>query len=520
MPAGSHAYRLGELRADADAEAAAQAPEFAREETAAEKRLRGAEKQRGDDRRSFWEDLFEEPDPWNYGSPYEQEKYRRQLDLLPERLAGTTLELACAEGRFTEQLSSRVERLIATDISSKALERAKERCAGKDNIEFRQLDLSADSIPEDLDLILCSEVLYYLKDEPELVGVARRLADAVKPGGHILTAHAFLVKDDKARTGFDWENPFGAETIARVFADTEGLQLERSLQTELYRIDLFRRQDERLAVEPRIETASIDAEIELEVARHILWGGAVVRRSEVAGTESRRQMPVLMYHRIADDGPDELARYRVSPDMFRMQMGWLRRNGYHSIGSEQLGWFVTNGHPFVGRPVMISFDDGFQDFADQAWPVLQAHDFTAEMFVVADLVGRSALWDAGIGGAAPLMDAATIARLASQGMLFGSHLASHRGADGLSTQELAGELLRSRAMMGRWLGNPPRSFAPPFGLTDERLRLLAAECGFRFGFSTENGLVSLGSDPLDLPRIEVRGDWTIDDFVNRMESYL
>ena len=169
------------------------------------------------------------------------------------------------------------------------------------------------------------------------------------------------------------------------------------------------------------------------MARHILWGGAVARRADLAVTERRPQVPVLLYHRIADDGPVGLARYRLSTEMFRAQMTWLRRNGYHTIVSEELAWFLANNHPFAGRPVMISFDDGFQDFADQAWPILRMHDFRAEVFVVTDAVGQTAQWDAQLGEPAPLMDAPTIVRLASEGVSFGSHLASHRAADGLST---------------------------------------------------------------------------------------
>ena len=227
---------------------------------------------------------------------------------------------------------------------------------------------------------------------------------------------------------------------------------------------------------------------------------------------------MLLYHRIADDGPVRLAPYRVSFEMFLAQMRWLRRMGYHTIVSEELAWFLSNNHPFVGRPVMISFDDGFEDFADRAWPVLEAHDFRAEVFVVTDLVGETAEWDRHLGEPAPLMDVPTIVRLASEGVCFGSHLATHRGADGLSTREVAEELTRSRAMLQQWLGRDAETFAAPFGLTDERLRLLAAECGYRIGFSTEPGAVHLASDPLNLPRIEVRGDSTLDEFIARMEA--
>lgn len=536
-PPGSHPDRLFQLRCEAEAEAC-----LADDMTpAAPSTTREVEGDWRTDRRSFFESWFEREDPWNYGSAYEREKYARQMQLLPEGGLGVALELACAEGRFTKQLAQHVDRLIAADISARALERARIRCRDKRNVEFRQLDLCNDPLPAAMDLIVCSEVLYFLNDEEELRDVAKRLAAALKPGGRLLTAHAFILSDDMSRTGFDWPHRFGAATIARFLAATPGLAHERSLQTEVYRIDRFIKCEEAprssepagaapvggepamatpIVAEPIVETIPLTAEIEPEVARHLLWGGAVARRSDVALTERRATAPVLVYHRIASEGPPELAACRVAPEMFRAQMTWLRRNGYHFIGSGLLHWSMTNKHPFAGRPVMISFDGGFQDFADQAWPILRVHDFSAEVFIVTDCVGKTARWNARVGGDFPLMDARTIVRLAEEGVRFGSHLASHRPADGLSTRELAAELLRSRALLRKWLGKPPQSFAAPFGLTDERLRLLAAECGFTVGFGKHPGVATPDADPLNLPRIMVHGEWTLDDFIDRMQRLL
>jgi peptidoglycan/xylan/chitin deacetylase (PgdA/CDA1 family) len=201
-------------------------------------------------------------------------------------------------------------------------------------------------------------------------------------------------------------------------------------------------------------------------------------------------------------------------------MLWLRRNGYHTINSEQLAWFIANDHPFVGRPVLITFDDGYEDFAEHAWPVLRARDFSAEVFIVTDLAGKSAEWDVSFGSPASLMSAARLAGLAAEGAWFGSHLASHPRSDELSTSQLAEELTRSRCQLEKWLGRPVTSFAAPYGCTDQRLRILAAECGFKTGFNTVSRAASLKDDLLDLPRIEVRGDCTLEAFVSCMEAYL
>lgn len=470
------------------------------------------------DRTSFWNRYFATEDPWNYSSPYEQEKYERQLEILPAGPIGRALELACAEGHFTRQLAPRVGHLTATDISAVAIERARARCSDQPNVEFGVLDFFADTLPSEMDLIVCSEVLYYLDDLAGLRRIAKKFVEALAPGGSFINAHAFVLRDNIERTGFDW-NTFGAQTISQTFAETEGLVLAQSIQTELYRIDRFRRlSPDHVATEPVIDHVPVRAPIGIGVARNIVWGGARVLRRAVARSERRQRIPVLMYHSVADEGPAALARFRLTPAAFASQMAWLRANGFHAVMSEQLEWSIANREPFAGRPVLITFDDGFQNFADHAWPILRAHDLTAEVFLVTDLVGESAKWDAVSGPPTRLMDAGTVRRLAAEGAFFGSHLATHRAIDGLSSSDLAAELLRSRMFVERWTGRPTTAFAAPFSVTDRRLGRLAKECGYRIGFGGRHGPADLNSDPIDLPRIEIRGDRSLDHFVATIEA--
>jgi peptidoglycan/xylan/chitin deacetylase (PgdA/CDA1 family) len=471
------------------------------------------------DRRAQWEQVYRTEDPWAYGSPYEQLKYRRTLSLLPRRPIGRAMELACSEGWFTEMLAPHVGHLIASDISETALARAKHRCRAADNIDYRRLDLFDDPLPRNLDLVVCSEVLYDLADRSELDRVAARLAAALAPGGHLLSAHAHVLKDDPSRTGYDWESAFGAETIAKALGGTPGLALERSLQAGLYRIDLFRRlQPGEAAPRPCIETVELGLPPEPEFARRVVWDGAVALRSEVQAAERTERLPILLYHRVAEDGPAELARYRQTPAAFAEQMRWLRRNGYHAVTSDDVVRHLAAGRPFAGRPVLLSFDDAYRDFEEAAWPILRAHDFTAEIFVVTDKVGGHADWDAAYGPPAPLMGWPHIQALASAGIRFGSHMASHSHMAELSSREIVLEAARSRAALERALGKPCRSIAAPFGEGDERFVRLARQCGYESGFTTDPGPVALDSDPLRLPRIEVVGGWSLEAFVEAVQE--
>jgi hypothetical protein len=72
----------------------------------------------------------------------------------------------------------------------------------------------------------------------------------------------------------------------------------------------------------------------------------------------------------------------------------------------------------------------------------------------------------------------------------------------------------------RWTGRPIATFAAPYSVTDRRLGRLARECGYRAGFGGRHGPADLDCDPIDLPRIEIRGDRSLDNFVAIIEGVL
>jgi peptidoglycan/xylan/chitin deacetylase (PgdA/CDA1 family)/SAM-dependent methyltransferase len=470
-------------------------------------------------RPAYWEAVYRTADPWDYGSPYEQLKYQRTLSVLPTTPIKRALEVGCSEGRFSALLAERVGYLEATDISPTALKRAQERCRDRANVAFHKLDFFDQALPQGLDLLVCSEVLYHLADRAELARVAARLTAALAPGGRLLMAHCHLLKDDPSRTGFDWESSFGAKVIAEAFAATPGLALERSLQTELYRIDLWRRlADGETPPAPDIETVELGTLPGAGYADTIVWGGAEMRRAEARLGETTERLPILMYHRVVAGQAAGLARYRTTPAAFAEQMGWLRRHGYHAVTSADIVEHLATGRPFRGRPVLLSFDDCYRDFHDTAWPILRAHDFRAEVMVVTDRVGGTAEWDAEYGPPTPLMDWPEIQRLALAGNRFGSHMASHSHMAELSSREITLEAARSRALIERAVGEPCLSIAAPFGEASDRFVRIAQDCGYQVGFTIDPGIARLGNDPLRLPRLEVPGGWSIEAFASALRS--
>ena len=143
--------------------------------------------------RAFESRYRENPDPWNYrASPYERDKYQVTLAALSRPRYFNAFEPACSVGELTAMLAGRCSRLLATDVSETAVERARTRCAGMHNVRIECRDLRTD--PDlrapggQFDLIVLSEVGYYF-DVESLADLARRMADALCTNGELIAVH-------------------------------------------------------------------------------------------------------------------------------------------------------------------------------------------------------------------------------------------------------------------------------------------------------------------------------------------
>lgn len=190
-------------------------------------------------------------DPWNYMGSFEQWKYQQELQLLPSVPILQALELGCAEGIFTVQLAGRVGHLVAADISSIAVNRAAQRCVLQqcENVQVIEFDLTQDELLADqFDLIICSEILYYMGNQTILQEVAHKLAQALKPNGYLLTSNDYRVSlqsvqqsETVQQSGTSRKSRvFGAEVIGAALSETS-LQLVKVIQTPFHCTHLFQR---------------------------------------------------------------------------------------------------------------------------------------------------------------------------------------------------------------------------------------------------------------------------------------
>jgi peptidoglycan/xylan/chitin deacetylase (PgdA/CDA1 family) len=233
---------------------------------------------------------------------------------------------------------------------------------------------------------------------------------------------------------------------------------------------------------------------------------------------SRTRFPILMYHRVAPTGSAATARYRVTSEVFEDQLRYLRVAGFYSVALEDWQAAREANSPLPGRPLLITFDDGYLDFLTHAWPLLRRYGFSAMIFLVAEEVGGSNRWDHAYGEEVPLLGWKEICQLRDEGVEFGSHSARHPRLTGHSPEEIVREGARSRAILERGLGRPVTAFAYPHGDEDRVVQHLIGACGYIFGLSTRFALSTHDDPLLALPRIEVTGLDALPDFVSKIDG--
>ena len=179
-----------------------------------------------------------DPDPWRFAaSPYEREKYAATLAALPRQHYARALEIGCSIGVLTRELASRCGRLLSVDVATAALDQAKARCADLDHVSFALMHVPQAWPPDETDLIVLSEVVYYL-DEEDVRRLARSVTATLAPGGDIILVH-WLGETHYPLTGDE-----AAELFITSMADHAKVLNQQ--RTADYRLDVLRAADAHL----------------------------------------------------------------------------------------------------------------------------------------------------------------------------------------------------------------------------------------------------------------------------------
>ncbi len=174
-------------------------------------------------------------DPWDLASsPYEQRKIQLLTGSLTRERYRRAFEPGCAIGVASLALAQRCDCLIAMDAADAAVRQARERTQGHENIVVKRGSIPADWPDDSFDLIVLSELLYYLDGEARRA-VAARVVETLAPAGDLVAVHWRHPFAEAATTG-DQVHTELAERLA-----ASGVRVSSSHVEEDFRLDVFRR---------------------------------------------------------------------------------------------------------------------------------------------------------------------------------------------------------------------------------------------------------------------------------------
>ncbi|MGY0022896.1 polysaccharide deacetylase family protein [Streptomyces sp. YJ-C3] len=213
-------------------------------------------------------------------------------------------------------------------------------------------------------------------------------------------------------------------------------------------------------------------------------------------------VPILMYHAVADEPSLATRGLSVSPGQFAEQMEILADHRCTPLTTADLAAIWRGGGRVLpDRPVLITFDDGYEGVHRHALPVLAKHGFASTLFVSTGWLRGT--YDTG-GGLDTMLDWDQVRALAAQGTEIGGHSHTHPQLDQLDDAELEFELRRCKEIVDGELGAPPVSFAYPYGHSDRRVRQAVRARGFAQSLAVGNGLARRRQGPYALERVTVR----------------
>lgn len=223
------------------------------------------------------------------------------------------------------------------------------------------------------------------------------------------------------------------------------------------------------------------------------------------GVLRQARVPILMYHYLSDPPPGA-DRYRrdlsVSPAQFEQHLAYLRAQGYQAITLYDLLYHLAQGAPLPERPVILTFDDGYRDNYENAFPLLQQYGFSATFFVLIEVTNQ---------GEADYLTWEQMRAMHAGGMDIECHARVHEYLPENDDDRLIWQVLGCREAIESELGERPRFVAYPSGHFDDRVIAFFASDNYWGGVTTQQGSLHSSDALFEIKRLRVRNTTTVED---------
>ena len=211
---------------------------------------------------------------------------------------------------------------------------------------------------------------------------------------------------------------------------------------------------------------------------------------------------VLMYHQIGEFPSPRIHRASFCHvKRFKAHMAWLKTAGYHVIPLRDARMGLFEDKILPPRCVVLTFDDGCDNFRQHALPVLSRHGYPSAVFLVSDMLGRTTEWMTDMDFQSPLMDRQAVLDIHARGdVTFGSHTMNHARLTNCDDNTARREVFDSKKQLEDMLGSEVADFCYPYGSYDQRIRDMVEEAGYLTGLTCIRGMAEGAMNAYEIPR--------------------
>lgn len=217
------------------------------------------------------------------------------------------------------------------------------------------------------------------------------------------------------------------------------------------------------------------------------------------------EVPVIMYHRVINNAENEgVYGTYIYEDMFKKHLQYLKDKNYTVItfkDLDKIGW--RNRFEKGKKYIILTFDDGYKDNYDLAFPILKEFNFKATIFLMGSLTYNE--WDVKAGGERKfsLMSVEMIKEMQDYGIEFGAHTFNHPKINTLSNEEIEHQIVDVKKPLEEKIGKEIITFAYPYGILNDYAKEMAKKAGYTFALATDSGSVCLSDDLYQIRRIAI-----------------
>jgi peptidoglycan/xylan/chitin deacetylase (PgdA/CDA1 family) len=233
-------------------------------------------------------------------------------------------------------------------------------------------------------------------------------------------------------------------------------------------------------------------------------------------------IPILMYHRIPEEDTCTTHPYyctNTAVPVFEQQIAFLHRSGYRSVSVTE-AFRLAQARATGEKLVAITFDDGYQDFYTNAFPVLNRYGYSATVYLPTAYIGDSSRRFK----ETDCLTWSQVRELRKAGIEFGSHTVTHPQLRNVGPEQLRQEIRDSKLQIEEKLGEPAETFAYPYAFPEgdrgfvERLRGVLSESGYRSGVSTIIGRARISDNPFHMRRLPANSHDDLRLFQTKLEG--